>query len=364
MTIFRTEKSFVFDQSHIFYDAIWGMMISQIITDGAVETFSQLGRLEADTNADPIAPLKLTGSQRFHQLAEQYPRPAEVTAETSTLKLVQINYARKLLAQLNIPVTVNDLLAFYRTLHDRAYTPGLALQRGLMQLRMSGQSAIADEIEADWAKRKAENASLLLPMDASFIEPRLRLFPATFKNFLPEFSGLHEEAMALLYQATYNSTPQIKEQFLKVRGQLLANLLVMVEYFNMLKRITRLGESLSTAAIKYLAHLPPGMQGTLDMIPQHVGALNEILKGEEVFSNVGRVAPTSSLVRFMSAKDDGQSKKLVWGVMCESRWGVEGHLERLSTAYCQTGQTEQRGSGQPDHPGLPGGLCARPQPVR
>lgn len=337
LTIFRTEKSFVFDQSHIFYDAIWGMMISQIITDGAIDTFPQVSELEADSDASPIAPLRLAGSRRFYQLAEQYPRPAEVTAETSTLKLVQINYARKLLAQLNIPVTVNDLLAFYRTLHDRAYTPGLALQRALMQFRVAGHGIIADEIEADWQTRRRENISLLLPMDASFIEPRLRLFPATFKNFLPDFSSLYEEAVTLLNQATYNPTPQIKEQFLKVRGQLLANLLVMVEYFNMLKRITRQGESLSTAAIKYLAHLPPGMQGTLDMIPQHVGALNEILKGQEVFSNVGRVAPTSSLVRFMSAKDDGQSKKLVWGVMCD-RDGVlkvslrdfRSHIAKLS----------------------------------
>jgi hypothetical protein len=83
----------------------------------------------------------------------------------------------------------------------------------------------------------------------------------------------------------------------------------------MLKDITRQGESLSTAAIQYLANLPASMQGTLDMIPQHVGALNEILKGEEVFSNVGQVVRSGSLIRFMSAKDDGASKTLVWGIM-------------------------------------------------
>ncbi len=36
LTVFRTDRSFVFDQSHIFFDAIWGMVISQIITDGAI----------------------------------------------------------------------------------------------------------------------------------------------------------------------------------------------------------------------------------------------------------------------------------------------------------------------------------------
>ncbi len=93
--------------------------------------------------------------------------------------------------------------------------------------------------------------------------------------------------------------------FNEARRQLLTNLFVLVEYLNMLKQIMRQGENLSTAAIKYLAHLPPGIQGTLDLIPEHIGSLGKIIKGEEVFSNVGRVAPTSSLVRFMSAKDDG-----------------------------------------------------------
>ena len=163
-------------------------------------------------------------------------------------------------------------------------------------------------------------------MDASFVDPKLRLFPATFKNFLPDFTPLYEKTIALLDQVTYAPDPESEMDFIKTRGQLMANLLVMVEYFKMLKQVTRQGESLSTAAIKYLAHLPPGMQGTLDLIPQHIGALNEILKGEEVFSNVGRVAPTSSLVRFMSAKDDGSSKMMVWGIMCDRQGNLKAIL--------------------------------------
>jgi hypothetical protein len=45
--------------------------------------------------------------------------------------------------------------------------------------------------------------------------------------------------------------------------------------------------------------------------------LNEVIKGDEVYSNVGRVAKGSSITRFMSAKDDGNTKALVWGVMTD-----------------------------------------------
>src|SRR5262249_27308593 len=47
--------------------------------------------------------------------------------------------------------------------------------------------------------------------------------------------------------------------------------------------------------------------------------LNEIIKGEEVFSNVGRVASGSTLRRFITAKDDNQQKTLAWGVVTDDQ---------------------------------------------
>jgi hypothetical protein len=58
------------------------------------------------------------------------------------------------------------------------------------------------------------------------------------------------------------------------------------------------------SAIKLLAHLPKPMQRLLDQIPQRFDVLNDIIKGREVFSNVGAVAADSTLTRFMTAKDD------------------------------------------------------------
>ena len=318
LTIFRTENTFVFDQSHIFYDAIWGMVISQVITDGAVESYHIMANLPQNiAHASPPSPLRLQSNAAFQKAIKPYTAPFEVTAETETPDLKLINASRKKLATFNIQITVNDLLTFYRSIHDQQYSPGLDLQRALVTLRLDGNHQIADQIEAMWENRKSDPVSLLLPMDASFVDPKHRLFPATFRNFLPDFVDLYQTTLMLLDELTYSPSPSITKTFQEKRGLLMANLVIMTEYFQMLKRITRQGESISTAAIKYLAHLPPGMQGTLDSIPQHVGALNEILKGDEVFSNVGRVSPASSLIRFMSAKDDGNSKLMVWGIMCD-----------------------------------------------
>jgi hypothetical protein len=43
-----------------------------------------------------------------------------------------------------------------------------------------------------------------------------------------------------------------------------------------------------------------------------------VIKGREVFSNVGSVAPTSTLLRFITAKDDNDKKTLAWGVITDA----------------------------------------------
>jgi hypothetical protein len=69
--------------------------------------------------------------------------------------------------------------------------------------------------------------------------------------------------------------------------------------------------------MKLMAHLPDSILKLLDEIPRRIDVLNEVIKGEEVFSNVGRVARGSSLCRFTSAKDDNENKTLVWGILTD-----------------------------------------------
>jgi hypothetical protein len=54
-------------------------------------------------------------------------------------------------------------------------------------------------------------------------------------------------------------------------------------------------------------------------VPDHFDVVNDVVKGQEVFSNVGEVAAASSLTRFITAKDDNEKKAFAWGVMTNAR---------------------------------------------
>jgi hypothetical protein len=154
-------------------------------------------------------------------------------------------------------------------------------------------------------------------MDASNVSPKQRVFPTTFRNPLIEL----RDRMKNVNQNYQNYQKKPNEaswtNFDRTRRELLKYLQVFGEFLNALKAVTARGESFNTATIRLLAHLPVSMQTMLDQIPQRIGVLNEIVKGSEVFSNMGRVAPSSSLSRFCSARDDGQTKQLVWGVLTD-----------------------------------------------
>ena len=112
--------------------------------------------------------------------------------------------------------------------------------------------------------------------------------------------------------------PALRTTFDAERRALLTDLHTFSATLQVLKQVTMRGESFTTAALRLLGHLPGAMQYVVDLIPQKIGVLNEILKGREVFSNVGQMAASSSLTRFASARDDGVTKLLVWGMMSDA----------------------------------------------
>ena len=85
------------------------------------------------------------------------------------------------------------------------------------------------------------------------------------------------------------------------------------------KEIALTGESASVGTIKLLAHMPPALQRLLDKVPGQIDILNDLIKGREVFSNVGQVARSSTLTRFATAKDDNDKKTLAWGVLTDAQ---------------------------------------------
>ena len=44
-----------------------------------------------------------------------------------------------------------------------------------------------------------------------------------------------------------------------------------------------------------------------------------MLKGTEVLSNLGAAAKSSSITRFITAKDDNEQKQLTWGILTDAQ---------------------------------------------
>ena len=159
------------------------------------------------------------------------------------------------------------------------------------------------------------NPALLIPMDASASDPRLRLYPTTFRNPRPSLLPGLERCDALLTRLRRHADSATRQEFERERQALYLELRSYAALLRALKQVTMRGESFTTAALRLMGHLPGAMQSLLDLIPQKIDILNEIIKGREVFSNAGQVAASSSITRFASARDDGDTKLLVWGMM-------------------------------------------------
>jgi hypothetical protein len=189
--------------------------------------------------------------------------------------------------------------------------------------------ALAVEILRALDESRRVNPSLLIPMDASRRSPRDRLYPLSMEVPLVELDllNLHQRSIDSLnrYEATGSQRDVHYQEFDQAQHTYLATLAGLGTILDRLKEMAISGESASTGAIKLLAHMPPALQHLMDKVPQRFELLNNLLKGREVFSNVGAVVPTSTLRRFVTAKDDNDQKQLVWGVITDT-----GNVLRIS----------------------------------
>ncbi len=326
LTIFRTAESIVLDQSHIFFDGAWGAEVAEMMTNEALAWAQYLAHLP------PCSPAKRLPYSPALQVSEQVVKQAckavisqETTAETDAIQIKPIQSLRRLLKQRSelAQVTVNDLFILYRGLHALRYRPSQSLQRALDSLakdrRAEARQAhvlIQDSLE----RLRAKNPAILIPVDARRQDPRERLFPTTFRNPFTDFLARHEGALDALkayrasragnrdaaYQAFYDA----QLYYLRLIGG-------FGELLRRYKNVALAGQSTSTATIKLLGNLPAPLQHLLDAVPGKIDLLNEVIKGEEVFSNIGRVAKGASLRRFITAKDDNAQKTLVWAVITD-----------------------------------------------
>lgn len=335
ITIFDTGQTIVFDQSHIFFDGVWGVSLSEIMTNEALSWARYLSLLPSPTPADYAiyASLSLQLNEEDLFLVSQSPHvTSEVGAENDQLQLEAFFELRKQFKQRSdlIELTINDLLVLYRAIHAATYQPSQPLLDEIHKL-----SETNPEISASLRQLVEEgsrtNPSILIPMDASLKSPRERVYPMNVEVPLMDLNLLALHAQTLKLLAAYENAPSEERgalfaSFNHSQKIYLASLAGFGMYLSRAKEIASIGESASVGAIKLLAHLPLPIQRLLDKIPEQFEVLNNLIKGREVFSNVGAVAPKSTLTRFMTAKDDNEQKQLAWSVITDSDSAVKMNL--------------------------------------
>lgn len=320
LTVIRTGDSIVFDQSHIFFDGLWGMAIAEAMTNQAIAWAGYMKHTRpADSAPPPPDPLRLVGSPEFESAALVLDRdvlPAEVDAEITIDNLSRLNQCRRWLRDRGASLTINDLLLLARIYHGASYRPASGVARRILALPDDIRTEVTESLDRTSID---VNPAVLIPMDASLINPRERIFPTTFRSSLAALLDVYDRARTSLGLYENSHVDADWYAFDAARSELVAYLRAFGETLDVIKAIAMRGESFNTSTLRLLGNLPPSMQHLLNQIPEHIGLLNEVLKGEEVFSNVGRVAAGSSLVRFMSAKDDGRAKTLVWGILTDDQ---------------------------------------------
>jgi hypothetical protein len=326
LTLFRASNSMAFDLSHIFFDGTWGMAVSEILTNQAVRFARQLSGLARIENVPAVRCLTLEASSKVAAQARKVTLPAEVNVETAMARLDLIQQARRSLRKRNekLYLTINDILVMYRSVFGGLYQPSTDLMQRIAALEASDDTRTrqaAELVQTALEMARQLNPALLIPMDASSVSPRERVYPTTFRNPFNRLLDQHRQAISALeaLETTgFLGRALAHRHFEEARREYLVTLQAFGQILRRYKAVTLKGGSVSTATIKLLAGLPNSVQRLLDGLPGHFDVLNDLVKGQEVFSNVGQVAPYSSLTRFNTAKDDNEKKVLAWGVITDA----------------------------------------------
>lgn len=328
ITIFDTGHSAVFDLSHIFFDGLWGAAVSEMITAAATAWAVYLHSLP------PIHPPVTLPTRLNFDLEKESLRPPfqkaggdlESGAETDQVHLRNLLALRRVFKLRNdlIRLTVNDILVLYRSIHTRTYKPAPELLARLKALSTQPkQAAAALAALAELDPGKPLNPTMLIPVDASRHNPRDRVFPLCFQVPVAELQlvELHRQVIDALndYHQLNQNRGDSYEMFDRLQRRYLGVLAGLGVVFAEAKQAASRGETISVKTINLLAHLPRPIQHLLDRIPDRIAMINHLIKGEEVFSNIGVVSNASSLRRFLSAKDDNPGKRMAWGVLTDAQ---------------------------------------------
>ncbi|MBN1563456.1 MAG: hypothetical protein JXA10_06445, partial [Anaerolineae bacterium] len=330
LTIFDTRETFAFDQSHIYFDGAWGAALAEIITREAIAWAVYLHDQPAPKPAKqpPVALNFQFDAREKTQIAKAPQVAPHVSAESNRADLDAMQLLRRALKARNetIHLTINDLLILYRAIHALTYQPDPTILGEIK--RRAKVKTTRDAYKAAEEALSPYPASILMPVDASHRNPRDRLYPMAFEVPLGDLDllNLHKHTLEALdeYEQAVQTRSYITkrqerayETFTDLQRHYLATLAGFGMLMHRAKTIGAEGQTASVSTIKLLAHLPTPLQRLLDQLPNYFDIINDIVKGREVFSNVGAVVPSSTLTRFATAKDDNFNKTLSWGILTD-----------------------------------------------
>ncbi len=328
LTIFDTGKTFIFDQSHIFFDGAWGSALAEILTNEALAWAVYLNSLppaEAGSQR-PYTPnfqFQATDKNLINQALKTSP---EASGETDAVDIKAILKLRRLFKQRSdlIQLTVNDLLILYRAIQAATYQADPELIAALRDLERDNETRLAAQTAlAAIEESKQLNPAIVIPVDASQRSPQDRLYPMTFEVPLKDLDliNLHQRVVSDLdtYKSSGGDRGEAYTRFNEGQRVYLATLAGFGAVLSKAKEIAMIGQSASMGTIKLMAHIPKPLQRMMDTIPDQFDMLNDLIKGREVISNVGAVVPGSTLTRFITAKDDNEKKTLAWGILTDAQ---------------------------------------------
>jgi hypothetical protein len=326
LTIIRTADSIIFDMSHMFFDGTWSVAMAEVLTSAAVQWCRRIIEI-TPSEAPPPGTLHLEPTHAFVKDAQAHRQPPEISAETTIFDISVLFNLRQMLAQTGTRLTINDLLIITRLFHTAHYTPKPAVRTQIEEFkaraRTPQEKQVATAIDRSLKRGRVTNPALLIPVDASLGDPQAWLYPIVFRNLSDGLVWVWDETWEA-YQ-TYRrieppDTPEgiaALEVFGRRRAKLISELRGFSYFLAANKAVGQRGHSSTVAMSELLVGLPDWLQHLFNRLPENLVPLNEIIKGDEVYSNVGRVAERSSLTRFMTAKDDGNTKDLAWGIMTD-----------------------------------------------
>lgn len=169
LTIFDTRESFVFDQSHIYFDGSWGAALAEIMTNEALAWAAHLVNQEREVPTErPYSPrFKISKSTRQYVEKLEQVTP-EVAAESTDIRLDRVLALRRIFKQRSdlLKLTVNDMLLLYRAIHAVTYKANTKIIDDLEYLAADKFTREAATKAMEAIKAYTAPPAILIPVDA------------------------------------------------------------------------------------------------------------------------------------------------------------------------------------------------------